>query len=226
MKLICCGTGSTGNTYILKGKKECLILDAGVPFKETKIALNFNVRGIQGVLVTHAHNDHNGFSHEYEAAGIPVWRPYENESLRQDGQFGGFRIQSFGVIHNVPCCGFLIEHKDLGKMLYVTDSSYIPYRFHVISTILIEANWGEKYVHKDEPKYMHSLQHHMSIETCVEAIRVNASYALDHVILCHLSDNNSDEGAFRRAVEAIVPAGCTVDVAAKGLVVDLSDIPF
>lgn len=55
MKLICCGTGSSGNSYLITNGTETLVLDAGIPFKEVKIALGFNVRQIVGVLVTHEH---------------------------------------------------------------------------------------------------------------------------------------------------------------------------
>ena len=225
-RLTVLGTGSSGNCYLVEAGGEVLVLDVGVPIMEAKKALDFDISKISGVIASHKHGDHSKYIHEYETAGIPVWKPYECESLRQDGQFGGFRVQSFGVVHNVPCCGFLIGHKDLGKILYVTDTSYIPYRFKELRTMLIEANWGEQYVHKDDAKYLHSLQHHMSIETCVEAIKANTGTELSHIILCHLSDSNSDERAFRSAVEAVAPPGCTVDVARKGLVVDLSEIPF
>jgi len=52
---ICLGSGSSGNTYLINTKNETLVLDAGVPFKETKIVLDFNIRRISGVLVTHSH---------------------------------------------------------------------------------------------------------------------------------------------------------------------------
>lgn len=48
-------TGSSGNCYLLMANKEVLVLDAGVPFKEVKIALGFNIRQISGVVVTHEH---------------------------------------------------------------------------------------------------------------------------------------------------------------------------
>ena len=55
MKLITIGSGSSGNTYILRSKEECLILDAGCEFRKVKIALGFNIRQISGVVVTHEH---------------------------------------------------------------------------------------------------------------------------------------------------------------------------
>ena len=112
---------------------------------------------------------------------------------------GGFTVRSFGVIHNVPCCGFLIEHPDMGKLLYVTDT---------------------------EAKYAHVLTGHMSLETCLDCIKANDNQNLKHIILCHLSFGNSHPQAFKKAVEDIVSPEVTVDIATKGKSVSLGDIPF
>lgn len=55
MQLKVLGSGSSGNCYLLETDTECLVLDAGVNTKEVKIALDFDVRRIKGVLVTHSH---------------------------------------------------------------------------------------------------------------------------------------------------------------------------
>ena len=139
---------------------------------------------------------------------------------------GNFQIHSFEVKHNVPCCGFLIGHEEIGKLLYVTDTSYVPYRFKNLNTMLLEANWGEEYIHRDEVKYHHSLQHHMSIETAVGCIGANTNTEMSHIILCHLSGGNSHQERFKEAVKGIVPGYVTVDVAEPGLTVSVDNIPF
>ena len=226
MRLITCGTGSTGNTYLLTNGQETLVIDAGIPFLEVKKALNFNIRSIKGVLVSHSHGDHHKAVPEYEAAGIPVYRPYMAESLRQAYRIGNFTVNSFPVVHNVPCVGYLITHPEIGKLLYATDTEYIRYRFKGLRTVLIEANWSEKYVNKDEPKYFHVLTGHMSIETCVEFIKANASEELRHIILCHLSAGNSYPQEFKEAIREVVDADVTVDVAEKGQTISLDEEPF
>ena len=55
MKLTCLATGSTGNCYLLEHDKETLILDCGIPVKQIKQGLDWELGGIQGVLVSHAH---------------------------------------------------------------------------------------------------------------------------------------------------------------------------
>ena len=123
MKLICLGSGSSGNCYILDGGDEALIVEAGLPFMAVKKALDFNIRKIVGVVVSHEHKDHSGHADEYEKAGIPVWKPYDGEV--PDTHFGGFVVSPFDLIHDVPCCGFYIQHSDMGSMIYASDTEYI-----------------------------------------------------------------------------------------------------
>jgi phosphoribosyl 1,2-cyclic phosphodiesterase len=48
-------SGSAGNCYLLQSETETLILDCGIPIKEIKKGLNFDLRRVSGVLVTHSH---------------------------------------------------------------------------------------------------------------------------------------------------------------------------
>lgn len=222
MRLRVVGTGSSGNTYLLTDENgKTLVLDCGVRFAWTKIALNFQIKGIVGALVTHQHKDHSGYSHEYEAAGIRVFRPYSEKILRQDTRFGSFKVKSFDVVHNVPCVGYLIEHPEIGRMLYVTDTEYVKYKFSRISTMLIEANYDNRYVNKDQVKFQHVITGHMSLQTTMDFVQANAGPELNSVILCHLSANNADPIEFKKLVTEIVPPGCDVAVAEAGMGIDI-----
>ena len=130
------------------------------------------------------------------------------------------------MVHDVPCVGYLIQHPDLGKMLYATDTEYIRYRFKDLNIILIEANYSDDLIDRTSAKFKHVLTGHLSINTTVEFINANVTHHLSHVILCHLSQQASDEEAFRKAVKAVVPDGCNVDIAEPGMVVEVSRIPF
>lgn len=219
-------SSSAGNCYLLMANKEVLILDAGVPFKDVKVALNFNIRQISGVLVTHSHGDHAKYAHEYEAAGIPVWKPYKMENLRQRRRMGRFTAQSFPVTHSVPTVGYLIEHGDFGRVLYVTDAEYIQFRFRNLRTILIEMNYSNDYIDREAAKFAHVVQGHMEKQTTLDFLKANAGPELRHVVLCHLSRDGADPVEFKEAVRKIVPSGVTVDIAVPGGEVDLREIPF
>jgi len=56
MYLKCLGSSSAGNCYLLTSdSRETLILDCGIPIKEIKKGLDWNVRGITGVIISHTH---------------------------------------------------------------------------------------------------------------------------------------------------------------------------
>ena len=56
MTLKCIGSGSSGNCYLLISDNwETLILDCGIPIKEIKKGLDWNIRGIKGVIISHTH---------------------------------------------------------------------------------------------------------------------------------------------------------------------------
>ena len=221
------GSGSSGNCYILtdsSGKN--LILDAGVKFIEVKKALGFNISNILGVLVTHGHLDHNGYSMEYEVSGIPVIRSYESESLLDTVKLGQFKIKSFPCVHSCPCVGYLIEHEEMGRMIYATDTQYVRFRFRNLRTILIEMNYSNEYIDRRAAKFAHVVQGHMEKQTTLDFLKANAGPELRHVILCHLSSDGADPVEFRESVRKIVPSDVTVDIAVPGGEVDLREIPF
>lgn len=56
MKLKCLGSSSAGNCYLLTSDSgETLILDGGIPIKEIKKGLDWHIRGIRGMIISHAH---------------------------------------------------------------------------------------------------------------------------------------------------------------------------
>lgn len=220
--LMVVGTGSTGNGYLLTCGNETLLIECGKRFRDVKIALNFNIRGIVGAITSHVHGDHHKYAHEYEQTGITVWTPWKDENLRQVKRFGGFKVSSFECQHNVPCVGYLIEHRESGlKMLYASDTQYVKYVFKDLTAILIETNYSDEFVNREEAKYRHVIEGHLSIETAIECIKANMTEKLKSIILCHLSAGNSDPIAFKESVKAIVPDGVTVDIATPGLTVKL-----
>ena len=224
MKLICLGSGSSGNCYLLEGDTECLVIEAGLPFKTVKKALNFNISKIVGVVVSHSHGDHAGRGHEYEAARIPVFKPYEGDVLRQVRAYGNFTVKSFDLIHDVPCCGFLITHPDMGRFLYASDTEYIKYRFDRLAHILVEANYSADLIDPDAVNRNHVLTGHMELQTTLDFLQANNSPELRNVILCHLSGENADPEVFREKAGKVVD--CPVYVAEKGLTVDVGLVPF
>ncbi len=222
MKLTCLGSGSAGNCYLLHNETECLVIEAGIPFKEVKKALDFNISKITGVVVSHEHGDHAKYLHEYIKVGIPIMAPSMGHITGALSAISKpFAVRTFPLVHDAPCTGFLIEHQEVGRLLFATDTEYIRYKFKSLNQIMIECNYSKDLLRES---YHEGLQErikltHMELDTCKDFIRVNESYDLRTVCLMHLSDRTSDENIFQKEVQELV--ACTVYVANKGLEYEL-----
>lgn len=245
MILRCLGSGSSGNCYFLSTETETLILDCGLPIREIKKGLDWDISKVAGVCVTHSHSDHSKSVKDFENMGIPVFShkdmeiDFEGEhEERKHIRYGNFDINAFALTDKYgkfmhtnndgsecPCYGFLIEHKDMGKLLYITDTELVKWRFSGINHILISCNYQKKYL-TDEAKRNHVLRGHMELETVKEFVKANNSSSLRTVILCHLSQDNAEPEKCLAEVQKVAGEGVNVVVARKDLEVELSKYPF
>lgn len=244
MKLTVLGSSSSGNCYLLEGSKESLILELGIRFADIKKALNFDMSKVKGCLVSHRHGDHYKAVNDAMGNSLEVYASqgtFQDDSTHHRANVvkslesftvGGFTIKPFDTQHDCyEPLGFLIQHDELGKMLFATDTYYIKYKFDKLDHIMVECNYSneilDKWVHaglvsKSREKRLRTS--HMEIQNCKELVRVNNWHDLKTVVLLHLSDGNSDEALFKSEIETVTDA--EVYVADKGLVVDLDKFEF
>nr|DAM22239.1 MAG TPA: YycJ-like MBL-fold protein [Bacteriophage sp.] len=242
MKLKCIATGSTGNCYTLTSNSgETLILDCGIPIKEIKKGLNWNIKDVVGTICTHHHQDHSLSVYPLRRMGIPVFAPYISEKPMKIGN-GDFRVQAFDLTtidgswthtnaNGEPCpiYGFLITHKEMGRMLYITDCEVVKWKFKDINHILLGVNYDKDLIDRDNTgKANHVFRGHLSIDTACDFVKANYSDSLQNVIMCHLSSENSDRDSFIEKMKKVA-YGANVDVAVAGKSWDLknpSECPF
>ena len=242
MKLKCIATGSTGNCYTLTSNSgETLILDCGIPIKEIKKGLNWNIRNVVGCMVSHVHSDHSKSVKDFEAMGIPVFAPYRSLKPMIIGDYK-LKVQAFDLTtvdgrwthtnadgSECPCYGFLITHPEMGRMLYITDTELIKWRFKDINHILLGVNYDKDLIDRDNTsKANHVFRGHLSIDTACDFVKANYSDGLQNVIMCHLSSENADRDSFIEKMKKVA-CGANVDVAAAGKSWDLknpSECPF
>ena len=225
MRLKCLGSSSAGNCYLLTSNSgETLILDCGIPIKEIKKGLDWNTRNVVGCIVSHVHSDHSKSVKDFEAMGIPVFAPYRSLEPMRIGK--ELKIQAFDLTtidgrwthtnadgSECPCYGFLITHPEMGRMLYITDTELIKWRFKDINHILLGVNYDKDLVDKDnDPKTRHVFRGHLSIDTACDFVKANYSDSLQNVIMCHLSAENSDRDSFIEKMKKVA-CGANVDVA-------------
>jgi phosphoribosyl 1,2-cyclic phosphodiesterase len=228
MYLKCLGSSSAGNCYLLTSSSgETLILDCGIPIKEIKKGLDWNIKDVVGTICTHHHQDHSLSVYPLRRMGIPVFAPYISKKPMKIGN-GDFRVQAFDLTtidgnwtHTnadgtlCPIYGFLITHKEMGRMLYITDTELIKWRFRGINHILLGVNYDKDLIDRDNTgKTNHVFRGHLSIDTACDFVKANYSDSLQNVIMCHLSAENSDRDSFIEKMKKVA-YGANVDVAER-----------
>ena len=246
MQLHVLNSGSKGNCYLLTSLTgEVLIIECGVRFDTIKKALNFNITDVSGCIFTHEHKDHSKGLRELLMAGIDCYtskgtidmcgiKHHRLHEVQKQKEFivGSFKVIAFHVIHDcAEPLGFLINHKQCGNVLFITDSAYINYKFPNLNNIIIEANYS---LRKLEDKIYNGntleflgvriINNHMSLETCLDVLRNNDLKMVNNILLIHLSDSNSDEVLFKQEVSDLT--GKIVNIANKGLVINFDKEPF
>lgn len=246
MKLKIIGTGSKGNAYVLENEHEALLIEAGVNIKEIKQALDFDYSKVVGCIVTHEHLDHCKSANDLMRLGIDVYTGAKTHqkingdvihrampiASRETIKLGNFRIMAFDVKHDAAQpLGFLIEHPDCGKVLFLTDTYYCKYTFPGLNNIIIEANYSKEIIDKkygpdSDKEFLRNriLKSHFSLANCKDMLKANDLRQVNNIVLIHLSDSNSDEKQFQKEVYELTYKN--VHVASNGMVIPFYKTPF
>lgn len=245
MKLTVLNSGSRANGYVLQNDNEALLIECGCPVSDALRAIDFSTEKIVGCLVSHEHGDHSKYVEKY----LDYMRVYCSEGTAQSLQckkkrklvilkpfkrvsLGNYTIIPFDTKHdtNEPF-GFLIEHKEIGKLLFATDTYYIKYCFDGLTNVMIECNYDKKILFDNVEKGVlrpfvrdRIMRSHLSLDTCIKTLKANDLSKVSQVVLLHLSSNNSDAERFKEIVQSEI--GKKVVVATKGLEIDLNETPF
>lgn len=250
MKLTCINSGSTGNGYVLQNGTEALVLECGVPRQDCLAALGYSTRKVAGCLVTHEHGDHAKYLQDYlqlmpvycsqgtaEALVLPsAYSPSKRQPTvlapLRTVQIGGFRVRPIPAEHDAAePFAYLIDHDDLGRLLFATDTYYLRYRIPDLTALLIECNYSLPLLNANVEAGLippalkkRTLESHMSLDHLKEMLSANDLRRVSQIVLCHLSARNSDPQAFCR--EIIAHTGKPTTYAHKGLTIELNRTPF
>lgn len=240
MKLIVINSNSAGNSYALDAGGEILLLEAGCKMADVKRAINFRLQDVVGCVVTHCHGDHAKYATEYAKFGVKV---YCNDDVVNKKYFpfgmsydvmsgktyhiGSFSVTPFDVAHDVPCLGYLVRHKDMGVLLFATDTYKLPVTFKGVDHFLIEANYSDELLKQNvwkgsinKAQADRIMLSHMSLEYTVNYLLSCDAKSAKTITLCHLSERNSDPDMFQKTVAGAF--GVPTFIAKKNLIVDLS----
>jgi len=127
----------------------------------------------------------------------------------QQVQVGTMKVVPFSVIHDAAePLGFLIATRDGDKLLFATDTHYIPHRFKGLTQLALECNFDadllkqnieQGLVHPDVGKGLWG--RHMSLQEVKRFLAAQDLRTVQEIHLLHLSEHNSDADRFQAEIE-------------------------
>ena len=218
MNFVPISSGSSGNLYLVSDGQGTLAIECGLAFAEMRKQLCYRVTGLDGVLISHCHGDHARALKKVLEAGVNVYAlahtfeeaelagHHNAHSVEPLVQFNikGWQVLPFDLRHDVPTIGFIVQSGS-DKLIYITDTASVPYKFAGLTHIAIEANYSEELLRdsvEDMNHKLRSLNYHMSIERVLAFLAENDMSSVREIHLLHLSEAHSDAHIFRSVVEA------------------------
>lgn len=225
MRLRVINSGSAGNGYLLRSKDGfTLLIECGVPFGETLAALDFDTSKVVGCIVSHEHGDHAGYIRDYARHGICIYGHHSlSDKLPRDLAAmafqalepattykiaGGFDITPLAVEHDVVCYAYLVRHREMGTLLFCTDTMMLEHRLPQVNHYMIECDYDDESLAEAiedgrAPALMKErlMRTHMELQTTIGVLRANDLSETRDIVLIHLSATNADPERMVREVE-------------------------
>ena len=223
MKFKTIASGSKGNCYLLETDTGSLLIEAGIPIKQIKRALNYNFSNIIGCLISHEHMDHAKSIKDIAKLGIDVYASRGTfEALNYVGHrfipmvpkqtkvIGEFEVLPFQTEHDAAePLGFLIKYQN-NKLLFATDTFYLRYKFLGLTHIAIECNYVRSVMEYllrqglvDIKRVTRTMKSHMSLEHLIEFLKSNDLSKVQEIYLLHLSDDNSNISVIKEGIKKV-----------------------
>lgn len=230
------GSGSSGNGYLVDDGKSQVMIEAGISYKHVAPAMGFDFSPVAGMLITHEHGDHSKYIHQFlDEATFPIYMSagtasalglelsYRIHTLRpfEEVRVGSWKVTGFPVEHDAAePMGFLLDSDAGDRLLYVTDTYYVRYRFDRVSHMLVEMNYAEDLAleNQEDGQLNKGLLHrinssHFEMQDSLKFIMANKSPELQSITLIHVSKNNGDPARFSKVVKELT--GVPVSVAGQ-----------
>ena len=206
------GSGSSGNCILVYDSRgKCVLLDVGIRYKEILKSMNWDLSSCITSLCTHLHSDHSKALYHFIENGIPC---YANQDVCDHYKgcnlidrailIDGWKVQTFSLVHNVPNNAFILDTFDGIRVLYCTDTEYVPQIVRNVHYAIIECNYDDEILVDalcDGKQIRSQFENHHSLERCVDYLKKIYNPNLQAIILSHISDTNGDPKMFQQRVK-------------------------
>jgi len=212
------GSGSAGNSLLVRSANTTLLLDCGFTLRETLVrlgTLSVDPTEIDGVLISHEHGDHTRgvgpFSRKFN---VPVWMTPGTAGACRDTRFptlrtfsaheafsiGDITLDPFPTPHDAAeSCQFVFSFRE-SRFACLTDlgacTAHVMQKVSGVDAMLIECNYDSDML--ENGPYPPGLQArirsnwgHLGNEQAGELLAQLDHSGLRHVLLGHLSERNN-----------------------------------
>lgn len=234
MQFAILGSGSRGNSTLVKGPETLLLIDCGFSLRETtrRLArLGVTPDQLDAILVTHEHSDHcHGVELLARKHDIPVYlsqgtlKGMDTTLMPADVlghgycvRIGELEIETIGVAHDAREPTQFIVSDGVSQLGIMTDLGHaddIVMRYRQVDALIIEANHDVSLLRSGPyPAFLKTrvggrkghLNNHQSAELVAEMDWRH----MQHLVLAHLSEkNNTPQTACNTFVDIL---GCEPD---------------
>jgi len=221
LRILCLGSGSTGNCYLLGQGDEYIMIECGFPFKTIVSKLldqNVELEQIKAVVVSHSHKDHALALEDFKALGIPIFAPFvapNSEGIDKGLTLTSWaKVRAFKVVHDVDCYGFAFLLNDKDYLLFITDTRYLQheffkYRYHyimiecnhvrkqleaIMDKALLEGNQSKVFKFKRQASYHLSLA---GVKKILNSMKLSQTRA---IFLMHLSKECCNDDLIKKEI--------------------------
>ncbi|EAE2750783.1 MBL fold metallo-hydrolase [Listeria monocytogenes] len=217
-------SGSKGNAYVVSSERSKLLIECGINFDLIRKAIDFDLSTVEGCLISHEHGDHTaGVKKMLRTSNIKIYAsegtlsalniPDNRQFILKEKQaqnVGDWTVLPFRTEHDAKePLGFMIQRKN-ERLLFITDSYFVRYKFKNINYLMIECNYSadileenviNKVVHPVQKKRV--LQSHFGLENVKDFLKANDLSQLREIHLLHISEKNGDKERFKKEIQAI-----------------------
>lgn len=212
------GSGSRGNSIVLRNDSEAILLDAGFSLKETLRRMGesgIDPSALIGIVISHEHTDHiSGLGPVFRRLKIPVYCNRSAGALIRDRasladgalnvfatgnpfDLGGFRLSPFSIPHDaLDPVGFAVETNGV-KAGIATDlghtSAVVAHHLRECDVLVVESNHDEEMLRNSNRRW--SLKQriagrhgHLSNVASAELLEKIVDERTRHVVLAHASE--------------------------------------
>ncbi|OJG78146.1 hypothetical protein RV10_GL001634 [Enterococcus pallens] len=210
------------------------MIEAGIQFKKVQQAMRFDFSRVVGCLISHEHRDHCKYVPQlidmtsvdfYSTQGTfkgmsadPVLHLEANDYYRfnflkykETIKIGSWYVTPFKTEHDAEePSGFVIDNTAGERLVFITDSYYVKYKFPRVTHMMIEANYSKDVINEkmisgfDLKRKTRLLESHFDFSETLAFIQTNKSERLQEVWLLHLSESNSIEKKFKEDTQKLV----------------------